>query len=321
MIQKPSLEDILKQKWSDKYEKQRALFRSTLKFIHTKSIQPFKAYFNLQLIENKVPTQIRDPETELIGEFNENDINFLNVEQGEILFRVDFSTGEIVDDENNINENNDNPILVNTAPICSYHSIVVPFLNSKFQQLLSGFIAESVFILFKISQSPHLRIGYNSKLANCSINHLHLHIIYVDQLFDNNRFPIEEFPIKPLATIKNSTLGEVENYPIRTLVVNGENIIELLSLAIDTLLALEIPHNIMFVSPQLAYIFPRRNQFDFIHEHGMKPAYVELSGLMICRSKKYYEELTLKEIEAKLSELTHPLFDNVVQDLLMLSAE
>lgn len=71
----------------------------------------------------------------------------------------------------------------------------------------------------------------------------------MDQLFDNNRFPIEEFPIKPLATIKNSTLGEVENYPIRTLVVNGENIIELLSLAIDTLLAHEIPHNIMFVSP------------------------------------------------------------------------
>ncbi|CAK92932.1 unnamed protein product (macronuclear) [Paramecium tetraurelia] len=321
MIQKPCLEDTLKQKWSDKYEKSRDLFRSTLKFIHTKPILPFKAYFNLQLIENKVPTQIRDPETELIGEFNEDDVNFLNVEQKEILFRVDISTGEIVDDENNMNENNDNPILVNTAPICSYHSIVVPFLNSKFQQLLSGFIAESVFILFKISQSPHLRIGYNSKLANCSINHLHLHLIYVDQLFDNNRFPVEEFPIKPLATIKNATLGEVENYPIRTLVITGENIIELLSLTIDTLLAHEIPHNIMFVSPQLAYIFPRRNQFDFIHEHGMKPAYAELCGLMICRSKKYFEELTLQEIEAKLSELTHPLFDNVVQDLVMLSAE
>lgn len=44
----------------------------------------------------------------------------------------------------------------------------------------------------------------------------------------------------------------------------------------------------------------------------MKPAFVELSGLMICRSKKYYEELTLQEIESKLQELSHPLFDKVV---------
>lgn len=83
-------------------------------------------------IENKVATQIQDPDTELISDFNENERTFLNVEKEELLFRIDFSTGEIVVDDNNTNENNDNHVLINTAPICSYHSLIVPFLNCKF---------------------------------------------------------------------------------------------------------------------------------------------------------------------------------------------
>lgn len=60
---------------------------------------------------------------------------------------------------------------------------------------------------------------------------------------------METFQIKTIVTAHNQTLGEVKDYPLRTLTVSGENIIELLSLTIDTLLSHSIPHNIMFVSP------------------------------------------------------------------------
>lgn len=68
----------------------------------------------------------------MIGEFNEDDANFLNLEAGEFLFRVDLVNGTIIEDENTVDENSDNPIILNTAPICSFHSLIVPFVNSKF---------------------------------------------------------------------------------------------------------------------------------------------------------------------------------------------
>jgi hypothetical protein len=46
--------------------------------------------------------------------------------------------------------------------------------------------------LFKLSASPHLRIGYNSMGADCIANNLHFHVLYVDKLFpEAPAFPIE----------------------------------------------------------------------------------------------------------------------------------
>jgi len=56
MIQNSEFDEILRKSWSNRYENQRILFRSTLKFIHMRLIEDtkFKAYFNLQLVLSKL---------------------------------------------------------------------------------------------------------------------------------------------------------------------------------------------------------------------------------------------------------------------------
>jgi hypothetical protein len=47
----------------------------------------------------------------------------------------------------------------------------------------------------------------------------------------------------------------------------------------------------------------------------MRPAFIELSGLLICRNKQYYDELTVKEVRTKFEELSHPEFDSVIEEI------
>lgn len=52
-------------------------------------------------------------------------------------------------------------------------------------------------------------------------------------------------------------LGELKDYPIRGLLVRGKHLPEMMSIILDTMLAEGIPHNLLFTSPEQAYIFPR----------------------------------------------------------------
>jgi len=47
--------------------------------------------------------------------------------------------------------------------------------------------------IFKISNNPELRIGYNSMGADCIVNNLHFHVLCTDDLYGN---PEKVFPIE-----------------------------------------------------------------------------------------------------------------------------
>ena len=90
--------------------------------------------------------------------------------------------------------------------------------------------------LFKISDQPSLRIGYNSMGADCIINNLHFHVLNTDQLFGTgiDTFPIESAEKRLFfkSTLKHRKEGEIDmyncgvrfgeilNWPIRALLLS-----------------------------------------------------------------------------------------------------
>lgn len=86
------------------------------------------------------------------------------------------------------------PILFNQYPLCRDHSLFLLFAEEGLQQLLSDELLVLMLQLFKISNDPRLRIGYNSMGADCIINNLHFHVLKADTLFGTDS--IEAFPIE-----------------------------------------------------------------------------------------------------------------------------
>ena len=57
------------------------------------------------------------------------------------------------------------------------------FADAGLPQVLSDELLLLVLQLFKVSDQPTLRIGYNSMGADCIANNLHFHLVYADQMF------------------------------------------------------------------------------------------------------------------------------------------
>ena len=90
--------------------------------------------------------------------------------------------------------------------------------------------------LFKVSNKPTLRLGYNSMGADCIINNLHFHVLETDLLFGQGA---EQFPVEAAdknlfftSTLKHIDEGEINMYncgvrfgevvgwPVRTLLIS-----------------------------------------------------------------------------------------------------
>ena len=57
------------------------------------------------------------------------------------------------------------------------------FPDDAFPQVLSDEIVLLLLQLFKLTDQPSLRIGYDSMGADCAANNLHVHVIYADCMF------------------------------------------------------------------------------------------------------------------------------------------
>lgn len=71
--------------------------------------------------------------------------------------------------------------LVNASPLTKYHSLICPRLTENLPQVLTTeSICTAIGILTGF-QDRRFRIGYNSPGALASVNHLHLHLFYIEE--------------------------------------------------------------------------------------------------------------------------------------------
>lgn len=102
-------------------------------------------------------------------EFNQNEFNFNKANSNEILFNI-------LDGDSRIT------FLINNSPLTKFHSLIVPdVINNQSQIIDKDCIKFGIHLMFLLYQRA-FRIGYNSPGALASVNHLHMHLLYIEEI-------------------------------------------------------------------------------------------------------------------------------------------
>lgn len=108
--------------------------------------------------------------TSLVSEFDENRFNFNKINENEYLLECISETRKIPRIS----------FLINNSPLTRYHSLVCPDLRSNYAQVLTfNAIKCAVDIMLGFDDSK-FKIAYNSSGAFASVNHLHMHLLYIE---------------------------------------------------------------------------------------------------------------------------------------------
>lgn len=71
--------------------------------------------------------------------------------------------------------------LINNSPLTKYHLLIVPEVKNNHPQVMTLKCLELAIEIMKSTDDKAIRLGYNSPGALASVNHLHLHMLYVER--------------------------------------------------------------------------------------------------------------------------------------------
>ncbi|KAL5548455.1 hypothetical protein UlMin_003686 [Ulmus minor] len=309
------LDSLLLGEWEDRM--QRGLFRYDVTACETKVI-PGQHGFIAQLNEGrhlkKRPTEFRVDK--VLQPFDANKFNFTKVGQEEILFQFEGSEdGEVqffpsapIDAENS-----PSVVAINVSPIEYGHVLLIPHVLDCLPQRIDR---ESLLLAIHMAAeagNPYFRLGYNSLGAFATINHLHFQAYYLAV-----PFPIEKASTKKITTLDGGVkVSELSNYPVRGLVFEGGNTVQELSNSVsDACICLQvnnIPYNVLisdcgkriFVLPQC---YAEKQALGEVSaellDTQVNPAVWEISGHMVLKRKKDYEEASEENAWRLLAEVS-----------------
>ncbi|KAK8643973.1 hypothetical protein V6N13_013250 [Hibiscus sabdariffa] len=309
------LDSLVLGEWEDRM--QRGLFRYDVTACETKVI-PGEYGFIAQLNEGrhlkKRPTEFRVDT--VLQPFDDNKFNFTKVGQEEVLFQFEASEDGEVQFFPNAPidvENSPSVVAINVSPIEYGHVLLIPRI---FECLPQRIDQESFLLALHMAaeaRNPSFRLGYNSLGAFATINHLHFQAYYLAM-----PFPIEKAPAKKLTTLTSGVVvSELLKYPVRGLVFEGGNTLRDLSdTASDACICLQennIPYNVLisdcgkriFLLPQcyaekqaLGEVSPE------LLDTQVNPAVWEISGHMVLKRKKDYDEASEENAWRLLAEVS-----------------
>jgi hypothetical protein len=259
---------FLKFAWLTLYYSDNQCFKSTidsLEIVEIPGSLGLKKLYNPELTKNKRKTnlQIFDSTPQTFKEFNDEDFNCTKVLGSKEILG---STGQ-----------GRHKILINASPILRYHYLFCPFLEEKLiqrvdRELLSE--AHKFFRDFSAGDSS-LTVTFSSLGASCSVNHLHFQVFF------------EDFPILRAKFIETLVPGVsvTTEWPIVSVKFQE---FEIFAKFVTKLLELDIPHNLLIRASEFVVI-PRKSTRPVWK--GLKPAVVELSGIVICTTEEEFLEL------------------------------
>lgn len=115
------------------------------------------------------------PITSIVQPFDGNAFNFNKVHDCEILFKCHNQLST------NPSANGLTTFLINNSPLTKYHSLICPRLKENLPQILTKECIELAIDIITGLNNRSYRIGYNSLGAFASVNHLHMHLICVEE--------------------------------------------------------------------------------------------------------------------------------------------
>nr|ABK96203.1 unknown [Populus trichocarpa] len=309
------LDSLLLGEWEDRV--QRGLFRYDVTACETKVI-PGQHGFIAQLNEGrhlkKRPTEFRVDK--VLQPFDGNKFNFTKVGQEEVLFQFGASEdGEVqfFPDAPIDPENSPSMVAINVSPIEYGHVLLIPRVLDCLPQRIDRDSFMLAIYMAAEAGNPYFRLGYNSLGAFATINHLHFQAYYLAV-----PFPIEKAPTKEITTSDGGVkISELVNYPVRGLVFEGGNaLLDLSNGVSDACICLQennIPYNVLiadcgnriFLLPQcyaekqaLGEVSPE------LLDTQVNPAVWEISGHMVLKRKKDYEEASEENAWRLLAEVS-----------------
>ncbi|XWS27810.1 hypothetical protein CRYUN_Cryun25bG0011900 [Craigia yunnanensis] len=309
------LDSLVLGEWEDRM--QRGLFRYDVTACETKVI-PGEYGFIAQLNEGrhlkKRPTEFCVDK--VIQPFDGIKFNFTKVRQEEVLFQFEASEdGEIQFFPNapiDV-ENSPSVVAINVSPIEYGHVLLIPRILECLPQRIDHDSFLLALYMAAEAGNPCFRLGYNSLGAFATINHLHFQAYYLAV-----PFPIEKAPTKELTILNDGVIiSELLNYPVRGLVFEGGNTLQDLSDTVsDACTCLQdnnIPCNVLisdcgkriFLLPQcyaekqaLGEVSPE------LLDTQVNPAVWEISGHMVLKRRKDYDEASEENAWRLLSEVS-----------------
>lgn len=309
------LDSLLLGEWEDRM--QRGLFRYDVTACETKVI-PGEYGFIAQLNEGrhlkKRPTEFRVDK--VLQPFDGSKFNFTKVGQEEVLFQFEESEDGSVQFYPSAPIDAENPpsvVAINVSPIEYGHVLLIPRVLECLPQRIDR---DSLLLAVQMAieaENPYFRLGYNSLGAFATINHLHFQAYYLAM-----PFPIEKAPTEKITTSDSGVkISKLLNYPVRGLVFEGGNTVQDLSNAVsDACICLQghnIPYNVLvadsgkrlFVLPQC---YAEKQALGEVSaellDTQVNPAVWEISGHMVLKRKKDFEEASEENAWRLLAEVS-----------------
>ncbi|KAL8131662.1 GDP-L-galactose phosphorylase 2-like isoform X2 [Apium graveolens] len=309
------LDSLIIGEWEDRVQK--GLFRYDVTACETKVI-PGNHGFIAQLNEGrhlkKRPTEFRVDK--VLQPFDGSKFNFTKVGQEEVLFQFKASEEDEIHffpDASIDVGNSPSVVAINVSPIEYGHVLLIPCVLECLPQRIDRKSFLLALYMAAEAGSPYFRLGYNSLGAFATINHLHFQAYYLAV-----PFPIEKASTRKVMNLGNGVeISELLGYPVRGLVFEGLCILEDLSTAVsDACICLQncnIPYNVLisdsgrriFILPQC---YAERQALGEVRpellDTQVNPAVWEISGHMVLKRKKDYEEASEEKAWRLLAEVS-----------------
>ncbi|XP_011195804.1 GDP-D-glucose phosphorylase 1 [Zeugodacus cucurbitae] len=244
--------------------------------------------------------------------FNEEAFNFKKIKPLELLMSIPYEDIVI-------------SMIINKSPLTRYHTLVCPDVAAGQPQRLTlpalSFCVK--FLLNLADEEKAFRIGYNSPGALASVNHLHLHILYVtadlyvdkaelELLQSTNIYRLsDKMPTEAICFIFNKTTDEAA--------LNAQ--IQKLFNFIIWLCEHDIPHN-LFLTPNRSACFGNvlkvfvscRKAFCYVKDlNTYNIGFCEVSGYVTVGDEQLYESLTEQEVLAKIQSETGEVYKEIYE--------
>ncbi|RNA02396.1 GDP-D-glucose phosphorylase 1-like [Brachionus plicatilis] len=258
---------------------------------------------NSKRYSEKRPSQIQT-KSDINIPFDDGKFNFNKIKSQEFLLKL-----------NHLDENknfNDDFIIINNSPIEQGHCLIVPKLHSNQNQVLNIDSVKLAVDLMLLSASTNIVIGYNSVQAYASVNHLHMHLYYLNSVKNESGFP---FPIQIVSNAQKLSQylwflnEEITLMPAFSVQLSDfdQNLLKFskfIYLIIEYFVQKNLPHNLVLVksspygvcSEQVtvrAVVWPKRPACDVVSNNmGINFAMCELAGHFFLPNDEDFDKIT-----------------------------
>lgn len=270
--------------------------------------------------ENRRPPQYM---TEVVQKFDDNKFNFTKITaEKELIFSLknkDIESGWL------------DKIIINVSPVNEYHSLLVPQADLKLPQVLTEYSLNLALEVMFLSTDKNMRLCFNSLCAYASVNHLHWHIIYLQENLYIQDAKLEE------TKVKNLYLLSPEVYPAPCFVFTINKPESINSTArkvfevIEYFLRNNIAHNVYISRGQdperkenceciRIFVWARESVVGAKKSDSFVIAVLELAGQILVFKPEMYESIEEDEISQAQELTVLPVFKRIKDEVIQLLA-